>query len=201
MSSRLPEHAGQIPTRYIELDGTTKGDMKPSCVLRRITDALRRQQKSLRGSRVCLLGVVCQQADDNCRAMFAFQLHKLLRQRGVQVSFNDPYLRYWSTGLSWLESRELTPEFLATQDIVVMVTGQACYAIDEIAEHSSVIIDIAKLSDVSFESKLPSSRSTDILADNDTKVMEIDVRIPRHSDERWNSILGASRSGPSPPSQ
>jgi len=133
-----------MTTRFIELAGEINTTM-PRYVISRLTEFLNDRGKALKGSRICLLGMAYKKDVDDSRESPSFQLMKLLIERGAEVSYNDPYIPelpekrdYELPGLS---SQELTAEFLATLDCVIIATDHSCYDYDFIVEHSLFVLD------------------------------------------------------------
>jgi len=132
-----------IHTRFIELAGEVNTAM-PRYVVDRVGEALNEQARSIKGSRVLILGVAYKKDVDDPRESPAFEVMELLEKRGAHVSYNDPYIpalppmRHHSLSM---ESRKLTEEFLASQDCVVIVTDHSAYKYDWIVRHAKVVVD------------------------------------------------------------
>ncbi len=132
-----------VHTRFIELAGEINTAM-PQHVVARVGEALNEEGKPLKGSRVCVLGVAYKKDVDDPRESPAFPVLELLAQRGAEVSYNDPHvprlprMRHHTIRL---DSRPLTPEFLAGQDCVVIVTDHSAYDFDEIVRHARLVVD------------------------------------------------------------
>jgi UDP-N-acetyl-D-glucosamine dehydrogenase len=132
-----------MATRFIELAGEINTSM-PHYVVSRIMEALNARGKALRGSRVCLLGVAYKRDVDDDRESPAFVLMELLQERGAVLAYNDPHVprlrrsRHHDFGL---ESSLLTPEFLAAQDCVVIVTDHSAYDCEFVVRHSQLVVD------------------------------------------------------------
>jgi UDP-N-acetyl-D-glucosamine dehydrogenase len=132
-----------VHTRFIELAGEVNTAM-PRYVVERVAEALNEDGKPVKGSRVCVLGVAYKKDVDDPRESPAFEIMELLRRRGARVSYNDPHvprlphMRHHSIRL---ESQPLTPEFLADQDCVLIVTDHSAYDFEEIARHAPLIVD------------------------------------------------------------
>jgi UDP-N-acetyl-D-glucosamine dehydrogenase len=130
-------------TRFIELAGEINTAM-PHHVNERVAAALNEDGKPVKGSRVCVLGVAYKKDVDDPRESPAFAILEMLQRRGARVSYNDPHIpalprmRHHSIRLS---SEALTPEFLASQDCVVIVTDHSAYDFEEIVKHSALIVD------------------------------------------------------------
>ncbi len=132
-----------VNTRFIELAGEINTAM-PAHVVHRVAEALNDHSKSIKGSRVCILGAAYKKDVDDPRESPAFEIMELLQQRGAHVSYNDPYvpqlprMRHHSIRL---RSEPLTPEYLAVQDCVVIVTDHSCYRYDWIVRHAPLVVD------------------------------------------------------------
>jgi UDP-N-acetyl-D-glucosamine dehydrogenase len=133
MSTRLVELAGEINT------------VMPDYVIQRVADALNEVGKPLRRSKICVLGVAYKRDVDDTRESPSFVLMEMLLARGVALSYNDPHVarlpRARGHDLPPLESAELTPEFLADQDLTLIATDHTAYDWDHIVRHSRLVVD------------------------------------------------------------
>ena len=131
-----------MTTRFIELAGEINTKM-PRFVVHRIVEALNEQGKPTNGSRICILGVAYKKDVDDCRESPAFAVMELLRGRGAEIAYNDPFVPKLRPDESQpgLESCELTPGFLASQDAVVLLTDHTQYDVEDIVQHSQLVID------------------------------------------------------------
>jgi UDP-N-acetyl-D-glucosamine dehydrogenase len=77
--------------RFIELAGEVNSSM-PEVVLERVADALNQIERSVKGSRVLVLGVAYKRDIDDVRESPALDIIALLRGRGADVSYHDPYI-------------------------------------------------------------------------------------------------------------
>ncbi|MGB0125410.1 MAG: nucleotide sugar dehydrogenase, partial [Silvibacterium sp.] len=75
-------------TRFIELAGEVNSNM-PYFVLEQTMAALNEHRKSLKGSKVLLLGVAYKKDVDDLRESPALTIIELLRKRGAVVCYND----------------------------------------------------------------------------------------------------------------
>ncbi len=132
-----------LHTRFIELAGEVNAGM-PRYVLGRVADALNEHGKPVKGSRVCVLGVAYKKDVDDPRESPAFPILEMLRRRGAVVSYHDPHIpslppmRHHAIRL---DSQPLTPEFLAGQDCVVLVTDHSAFDRDFILRHTKLLVD------------------------------------------------------------
>ncbi len=133
-----------MTTRFIELAGEINTQM-PQYVVRRVIDALNDAGKPLRGSKVCLLGVAYKKDVNDPRESPSFVLMELLREGGAVLSYNDPHVprlpKMRHHDLPEMTSVELTPEFLAAQDCVLIATDHSAYDYEAIVRHAPLVID------------------------------------------------------------
>src|ERR1041385_1875638 len=78
-------------TRFIELAGEVNTAM-PEYVLHRVMEALNARRKAANGSRVLALGLAYKADVDDLRESPTFRLLDLLKQRGAEVAYYDPYI-------------------------------------------------------------------------------------------------------------
>jgi UDP-N-acetyl-D-glucosamine dehydrogenase len=132
-----------VHTRFIELAGEINTAM-PQYVVNRVGEALNEQGRPIKGSNVCVLGVAYKKDVDDPRESPAFAILELLQRRGANVSYNDPHIpalpamRHHSIRL---DSQELTPAFLESQDCVVIVTDHSAYDFGFVARHARLVVD------------------------------------------------------------
>jgi len=78
-------------TRFIELAGEVNASM-PEYVIAKVVDALNRQGKAVRGSKILLLGLAYKADVDDIRESPSLVLIERLEALGAKVDFNDPYV-------------------------------------------------------------------------------------------------------------
>ena len=133
-----------LTTRFIELAGEVNTAM-PAYVVSKVVDALNDHAKPLRGSKITLLGMAYKKDVDDSRESPGFELLELLQQKGAIVSYNDPHIPRLPPVRKHprldLTSQLLTPEYLHSQDCIVIVTDHSAYDWPTIVEHSRLVID------------------------------------------------------------
>ena len=131
-------------TRFIELAGEVNVAM-PYHVVDAVVAALNERQKSLRGSRVLLLGVAYKKDVDDLRESPSLKIMQLLLEKGARLDYNDPYfaqlhkMRHYD--YSQMKSVELTPQALAAYDVVVIATDHSSYDYQAIADAAPLVVD------------------------------------------------------------
>jgi UDP-N-acetyl-D-glucosamine dehydrogenase len=131
-------------TRFIELAGEINTSM-PYHVVHAVAAALNDRQKSLKGSRILVLGVAYKQDVDDLRESPSLKLMQLLAERGAHVDYNDPYfpalhkMRHYD--YSAMRSVELTPETLASYDSILIATNHSAYDYPAIVQAAQLVVD------------------------------------------------------------
>lgn len=78
-------------TKFIELAGEVNTAM-PDYVVARVAEALNDDAKSIKGSKILLLGMAYKPNVDDDRESPSYVLTEKLEAKGAQVSYNDPYV-------------------------------------------------------------------------------------------------------------
>ena len=132
-----------LHTRFIELAGEVNTAM-PEWVINKTVDALNSREKSVKGSRVLVLGIAYKKNVDDMRESPSVELMEILRDKGAIVHYSDPHvlkfpkMREHSFDLS---SVELTPQSLDAYDAVILATDHDDFDYELLQQHSQVIID------------------------------------------------------------
>lgn len=130
-------------TRFIELAGDINTSM-PYHVIESAMYALNDRKISLKGSKILVLGVAYKADVDDLRESPALKIIDLLQERGVEVLYNDPHCpvimktRKYDLGM---ESVNLTPELLKSQDAVLILTAHKAYDYEFVGKHASLVLD------------------------------------------------------------
>lgn len=107
--------------RFIELAGYINESM-PRFVVEKITEALNRHRKSVRGARVHALGIAYKAGVNDVRESPALTVMRLLRERGAELSYSDPFVPSIDEDGIVLESLPITNGNLAGIDCAVILT-------------------------------------------------------------------------------
>jgi UDP-N-acetyl-D-glucosamine dehydrogenase len=127
--------------RFIELAGEVNIGM-PYFVVEQTTGALNQQCKSLKGSRVLVLGVAYKRDIDDLRESPSLTIIELLREKGAQVFYNDPYFTAVGQGRHYdLNMTNTALEDLGQYDAVLIVTDHSSYDYLAIVEQSQLVVD------------------------------------------------------------
>lgn len=107
--------------RFIELAGLVNGSM-PKYVVSLVTDALNDLSRSIKGTRILLVGVAYKPNIDDVRESPALDIMGLLQKRGGEVSWYDPHVESLSGFDACKRVSDWTLEELGRHDIAVIVT-------------------------------------------------------------------------------
>jgi len=130
-----------VHTRFIELAGEINTNM-PRWVVERVIEALNGAGKALSRSKVLILGIAYKKNIDDLRESPALELIDLLRERGADVSYSDPFVpKLRHNGHPELDGIAVTAETLAEHDLAIVVTNHDQFDYDFIREHSPLIVD------------------------------------------------------------
>jgi len=131
-------------TRFIELAGEINTEM-PYHVVNAVAAALNDRQKSIKGSKILLLGVAYKKDVDDLRESPSLKLLELLAARGADIDYNDPYfpalhkMRHYD--FSQKRSVELSPANLASYDCVLIATDHSSYDYEAIVRSARLVVD------------------------------------------------------------
>lgn len=134
-----------VTTRFIELAGQVNRSM-PEYVVQRTLLALNDIGKTVKGSRILLLGLAYKADVDDMRESPTFELMDRFAALGAQVGYHDPHvLEIGPTRehAKWkgLRSVAWSRETIAKTDAVVISTNHKAVNLTELATWASLVID------------------------------------------------------------
>lgn len=133
----------EMNTRFIELAGEVNTSM-PHWVVSKVMDALNDHEKSIKGSKILLLGAAYKKDIDDPRESPSFKLIEIMLEKGALVDYNDPLIPELPDMRAYdikKKSVALTPENLAAYDCVLISTDHTAYDWDFIVKHSKLVVD------------------------------------------------------------
>lgn len=129
------------PTRFIDLASEINQEM-PAFVVGKIREAFNRAGKSMKTSRVLMIGVAYKRDVPDVRESPALRVIELLMQNGADVCYHDPYVPEWSIAKGrTLQSTPLSPSVLREIDAVVIVTDHTCIDYKRLVRFSPIVVD------------------------------------------------------------
>jgi len=133
----------EYSTRFIELAGEINASM-PEYVIRKTMEALGDSGKSIKGSRILILGMAYKKNVDDMRESPALRLMELLIKKGAVVDYCDPYISNLPRTRNYdfdKKSVELNKKNLHSYDCVIISTDHDIFNRDFIYRNSRLIVD------------------------------------------------------------
>ena len=128
-------------TRFIELAGEVNINM-PYFVIDQLADGLNRHRKAVNGSKILVLGLAYKRDIDDLRESPSLTIIELLREKGADVAYNDPYFPTVGKGRHYALNMTNTPlENLDQYDAVMIVTDHSSYDYSAIVAQSQLVVD------------------------------------------------------------
>jgi UDP-N-acetyl-D-glucosamine dehydrogenase len=132
-------------TRFIELAGEVNTSM-PKHVIGRVGEALNAARMSVNGSRVLVVGMAYKPNVDDDRESPSYKLLELLKERGAEVSYYDPYVpvirpsrehAHWAgtKSVGWDEAT------VRSFDLILISTAHACIDYAQLGQWARCIVD------------------------------------------------------------
>ena len=126
-------------TEFIELAGKVNESMPYYC-RSVVSQALNHsRQRSLKGSRILVLGVAYKPDISDTRESPAVKLISLLQNAGASVDYHDPHVPSFEENGLRMSSSPLAP---ATYDCVVIVTNHSEIDYDRLVEEADLVVDL-----------------------------------------------------------
>jgi UDP-N-acetyl-D-glucosamine dehydrogenase len=132
-----------LHTRFIELAGEINSDM-PYWVIGKLTEALNQRCRSIKGSRVLVLGIAYKKDVEDMRESPSVELMEILRDKGAEVDYSDPHVPVFPTMREHhfdLSSVALTAASIASYDVVLLATSHSAFDYDLIQNNAQLIVD------------------------------------------------------------
>ena len=126
--------------RFIGLAAEING-MMPTVVTTMVSEGLNHFSKSIRGSKVLVLGVAYKKNVSDCRESPALDVMRMLIDKGAILSHNDPFVPTLRINGQTLKSVELTSANLESQDCVIILTDHSAYDFRRIVAASKLVVD------------------------------------------------------------
>jgi len=127
--------------RFIELATDINGNM-PRFVLARLADLLNDREKSIRGSRLLILGMAYKKNVDDLRESPGLEVFRLLEEKGARVDYADPHAASFRADASrTVAAVGISGEALKTYDAALLITDHDAFDYAHIAKHVRLILD------------------------------------------------------------
>lgn len=132
-----------LHTRFIELAGEINNDM-PHWVVNKVSNALNDRGRSIKGSKILVLGIAYKKNVDDMRESPAVKLMEILRDKGAAVAYSDPHVPIFPIMREHhfdLQSVPISAESVSSYDLVLLATNHSSFDYELIQKHAKVIVD------------------------------------------------------------
>ncbi|HYR83878.1 MAG TPA: nucleotide sugar dehydrogenase [Terriglobia bacterium] len=126
--------------RFIDLADKINQEM-PKYVVIRTMELLNDHNKPLRGARVRVLGITYKKDVNDVRESPALEIITMLRHRGAEVSYTDPFAPTVAIDGDVLESQPLDRSALEKCDIALIVTDHSQFDYRQITNAAPLVFD------------------------------------------------------------
>ena len=126
--------------RFIELAGHINEGM-PRFVVEKVTDALNRHRKSVRGARIHVLGVAYKAGVNDVRESPALSVMRILAEKGAELSYSDPYVPAIREEGFALDALPMGNGYLGNVDCVVILTDHREFDYGWVAKTAPLVVD------------------------------------------------------------
>ena len=132
-------------TRFIELAGEINASM-PQWVVQRTMEALNGRAKSVKGSRILLMGLAYKEDVDDMRESPTFDLMDQLAALGAEISYYDPHIPEilpTREHAQWTGTKSIawTPEEVTAFDCILIATNHKAYDLPSLLDHADLVVD------------------------------------------------------------
>ena len=126
--------------RFIELADKINSNM-PRFVTQRAMELLNQKGKSLKGSRIHLLGVAYKRDTGDFRESPALEIMKLCLAAGATISYSDPFIERLTFQGHRYESMPLCPEVLWSCDLAMIITDHSQVDYSCVVKEAPLVFD------------------------------------------------------------
>ena len=122
--------------KFIELAGEINRKMTEN-IAHRIGKALNDDKKSIKGSKILIVGVAYKKDIDDVRESPALRIMDLLKYKGGKINYHDPYVE----SMDSLKSLDLTKDIIEEQDAIVITTEHTSIDYTSLGKYAKLIVD------------------------------------------------------------
>lgn len=131
-------------------------DSQPEYCVERAMHILNRHKKAINGAKVLILGIAYKQDIDDYRESPALAVVDELNKVGAKVEYFDPWIsEYKRHGEKFYSIKELTPDIVATYDLVMITCAHSNVDYEMIQKNASAIFDTKNvMKDIRFRNNI-----------------------------------------------
>jgi UDP-N-acetyl-D-glucosamine dehydrogenase len=134
-----------VNTKFIELAGEINSSM-PDYVISKSISALNGNKKSIKGSKVLVLGIAYKKNVDDMRESPSLIIMEKLEKLGALIEYSDPHINTFPdlSGHGYqfnLSSVDLKPSSLSKFDLIIIATNHDKFDYEMVLENAKLIVD------------------------------------------------------------
>ncbi len=127
-------------SRFIETASDINSNM-PYYVVSQIVKLINENNKLLKDSHIFILGMSYKKDIGDLRESPSLEVYELLRKKGINVAFYDPYVTSFQGKEGLVEGTPLTIKNVEKADIIVILTDHSNVDYQWIVEHAQLVFD------------------------------------------------------------
>tara|TARA_B100001750_G_C15500556_1_gene596905 strand:+ start:1127 stop:2446 length:1320 start_codon:yes stop_codon:yes gene_type:complete len=132
-----------VHTRFIELSGELNASM-PDYVINKLMHGLNDRGKSVKGSKILILGLAYKKNVDDERESPCIEILDKIVKKGGIVDYSDPHIPHFKKKRDYnyqMNSVSLTPHSIQQYDAVILGTDHDAFNYSMIGENAALIVD------------------------------------------------------------
>jgi UDP-N-acetyl-D-glucosamine dehydrogenase len=132
-----------VHTKFIELAGEINVSM-PEWVISKVINALNGVEKSIKNSKILVLGITYKKNIDDMRESPSVKIMQLLQNKGAIISYSDPYIPTFPKMREFyfdLKSVDISIDNLSNYDCVIVASDHDIFDYDFIQKHAKLVVD------------------------------------------------------------
>ncbi len=106
-----------------------------------VVKALNNSRKSVKGSKIFLLGIAYKKDINDYRESPALKIMKKLKEEGAELVFYDPYIKSIHGSAIEADWVELSEEELRKSDLVLIITDHSNIDYEMVVNESNIVVD------------------------------------------------------------
>ena len=122
--------------KFIELAGEINRKMTEN-IAHRVGKALNDDKKSIRESKILIIGLAYKKDIDDIRESPAIKIMDLLKYKGAKIDYHDPFVNEFRN----LRSIDLTTKNIQKYDSLIITTDHSKIDYEMIGKHASLVVD------------------------------------------------------------
>jgi len=122
--------------KFIELAGEINRKMTEN-IAHRVGKALNDDKKSIRESKILIIGLAYKKDIDDIRESPAIKIMDLLKYKGAKIDYHDPFVNEFRN----LRSIDLTTKNIQKYDSLIITTDHSEIDYEMIGKHASLVVD------------------------------------------------------------